>query len=132
MVAAMGGLARRGILVRGAAIMQLAAKVDTAVFDKTGTITEGKFEIVSMVALDRDETELLAMAAAAEKSSDHPLAQVIVEEAARRMVPAYEPLEAQVIPGRGVECYLAGRRIRAGNTSFLADSGIAGAQSILD
>src|SRR5580704_9849726 len=81
MVAAIGGLARRGILVRGAAIMQLAAKIDTAVFDKTGTITEGKFEIVSIVALDRDENELLAIAAAAEKASDHPLAQVIVEEA---------------------------------------------------
>jgi Cu+-exporting ATPase len=129
MVAAIGGLARRGILVRGAAIMQLAAKIDTAVFDKTGTITEGKFEIVSILALDRDEAELLAVAAAAEKSSDHPLAQVIVEEASRRLVPTYDPLEAHVVPGRGVECYLAGRRIRAGNSSFLAEAGITGSQS---
>ncbi len=129
MVAAIGGLARRGILVRGASIMQLAAKIDTAVFDKTGTITEGKFEIVSIIALDRDETELLAIAAAAEKSSDHPLAQVIVEEASRRMVPTYDPLAAHVVPGRGVECYLAGRRIRAGNAIYLADAGISGGQS---
>ncbi len=132
MVAAIGGLARRGILVRGASIMQLAAKIDTAVFDKTGTITEGKFEIVSIVALDRDETELLAIAAAAEKSSDHPLAQVIVEEASRRLVPTYDPLDAHVVPGRGVECYLAGRRIRAGNASYLADAGVAGVQAVLD
>ena len=132
MVAAIGGLARRGILVRGASIMQLAAKVDTAVFDKTGTITEGKFEIVDIVALDGNETELLAMAAAAEKSSDHPLAQVIVEQAAKRMVPTYDPLQAHVVPGRGVECYLAGRRIRAGNSSFLAEAGITGVQAVLD
>src|ERR1019366_1768048 len=108
------------------------AKVDTAVFDKTGTITEGKFEIVSILALDRDETELLAIAAAAEKSSDHPLAQVIVDEASRRMVPTYDPSDAHVIPGRGVECHLADRRIRAGNASFLAEAGITGVQSVLD
>ena len=90
MVAAIGGLARRGILVRGAAIMQLAAKIDTVVFDKTGTITEGKFEIVSIVTAagyGGNENELLALAAAAEKSSDHALARVIVDEAGRRTVP---------------------------------------------
>ena len=132
MVAAIGGLARRGILVRGAAIMQLAAKIDTVVFDKTGTITEGKFEIVSIVAMDRDENELLALAAAAEKSSDHALANIIVEEAARRKVPVYDPLGAHVVPGRGVECTLAGRRIRAGNANFLAEAGITDVQSVLD
>jgi Cu+-exporting ATPase len=132
MVAAIGGLARRGILVRGASIMQLAAKVDTVVFDKTGTITEGRFEIVSIVALDRDERDLLALAAAAEKSSDHALAKVIVEEADRRKLPVLDPTDAQVVPGRGVQCRLDGRAIRAGNAAFLADGGIANVQSALD
>src|SRR6202171_2085634 len=86
MVAAIGGLARRGILVRGGTILELAAKVDTVVFDKTGTVTEGQFEIVRIIALDRDESDLLGLAAAAERGSDHMLARVIVEEARARKV----------------------------------------------
>ena len=74
------------------------------VFDKTGTVTEGRFEIVKIIAVDRDEDELLALAAAAERGSDHPLARVIVEEAARRKLAVPEPDDAQVLPGRGVEC----------------------------
>ncbi len=132
MVAAIGGLARRGILVRGASIMQLAAKIDTVVFDKTGTITEGQFEIVNIVALNGDENQLLALAAAAEKSSDHALARIIVEEAAHRRLPVLDPQNAHVVPGRGVECMLGTRQIRAGNASFLAEAGITDVQPVLD
>src|SRR5215472_6175555 len=102
MVAAIGGLARRGILVRGASVLQLAAKIDTVVFDKTGTITEGKFEIVHILALDRSDNELLALAAAAESASAHPLARVVVAEAARRGVGVLSPEHATAIPGLGV------------------------------
>jgi Cu+-exporting ATPase len=119
MVAAIGGLARRGILVRGASVLQTAAKIDTVVFDKTGTITEGRFEIVRIMALDGDERRLLALAAAAERASDHPLARVISEEAARLglSLPAVET--ATVLPGRGVEARVGGRVVRAGNTGFV-------------
>ena len=125
MVAAIGGLARRGILVRGASVLQIAAKVDTIVFDKTGTITEGRFEIVKLIALDRTENELLALAAAAERASDHPLARVIVEEARRRnlSLPAVEG--AMLLPGRGVEARLGTSRLRAGNAAFVAEEGEA-------
>src|ERR1017187_6819409 len=137
MVAAIGGLARRGILVRGASVLQLAAKVDTVVFDKTGTITEGRFEIVRVIGLDRADDQLLALAAAAERASDHPLARVIVEESQRRKLtpPAIE--SAQVLPGRGVEARLSGtddrflssvkpvggRDLRVGNAQFIAENG---------
>src|SRR5215472_8966891 len=81
MVAAIGGLARRGILVRGGTVLQQAAKVDTVVFDKTGTITGGQFEIVRVVALRGSELEVIRLAAAAESGSDHVLARVIGADA---------------------------------------------------
>src|ERR1039457_4452868 len=132
MVAAIGGLARRGILVRGASILQLAAKVDTVVFDKTGTITEGQFEIVRVIGLDRADDQLLALAAAAERASDHPLARVIVEESQRRKLtpPAIE--SAQVLPGRGVEARLSGRDLRVGNAGFIAENGAQIPSRLLD
>ena len=121
MVAAIGGLARRGILVRGGGVLQNAAKVDVVVFDKTGTVTEGQFEIIKIVALDRAEDDLLALASAAERGSPHPLARVIVGEARRRGLFEPEAEDARVVPGRGAECIVNGRRIRAGNAAFLAE-----------
>jgi Cu+-exporting ATPase len=124
MVAAIGGLARRGILVRSGHILELAAKVDTVLFDKTGTLTEGRFEIVEIVALDSDENELLTLAAAAERGSDHMLAKVIVEEARLRGVNVPEADNAKVIAGRGAECMIGPRTIRAGNAAYLAGNGV--------
>jgi Cu+-exporting ATPase len=132
MVAAIGGLARRGILVRGGTVLQNVAKVDTIVFDKTGTVTEGRFEIVKIIAVDRGEDELLALAAAAERGSDHTLARVIVDEARRRKLAVADPGEAKVLPGRGVECTLAGRTVRAGNAAFLAETGVRHTEHLLD
>jgi len=131
MVAAIGGLARRGILVRGGSVLQLASQIDTVVFDKTGTLTEGKFEIVKIVAANGAEEQLLQLAAAAERASDHTLARIIVEEARRRNLSLPEPDEARVLPGRGVECLLGGRLIRVGSPKFLRESGLPEAESIL-
>jgi Cu+-exporting ATPase len=121
MVAAIGGLARRGILVRGGGVLQNAAKVDAAVFDKTGTVTEGRFEIAKVIALDRTTDEVLALAAACEQSSDHALARVIVNEARRRGLALAEAEDAHAVPGRGVECRLDGRLVRTGSASYVAE-----------
>jgi Cu+-exporting ATPase len=148
MVAAIGGLARRGILVRGGSILEQAAKVDTVVFDKTGTVTEGQFEIVRIIALDRSEDDILGLAAAAERGSDHMLARVIVEQARARKVRVPPAGEATVIPGRGAECTVtqapqapqvgqavppvsAARIIRAGNAAFLAEHGVENTEPLL-
>ena len=132
MVAAMGGLARRGILVRGAAVLERAAKTDVIVFDKTGTITEGRFAILRILPLTGSEDDLLALAAMAERASSHPLARAIVEEAAHRNLPVPEPDEAEIVPGRGATCKLGAREIRAGNAAFLAEAGISGVEPLLE
>ena len=132
MVAAIGGLARRGILVRGGSVLQQAAKVDTVVFDKTGTITEGRFEIVRLVALDRSQDELLSIAAAIERASDHPLARVIVEDAVNRGLNLPSAENAHAEPGRGVEADISGRRWRVGNAAFVAQDGAPLPGELLD
>ena len=132
MVAAMGGLARRGILVRGAAVLERAAKADVVVFDKTGTITEGRFAILRILPLACSEEEVLVLAAAAERASSHPLARAIVEEAADRKLAVPDSEKAEIVPGRGVKCQLGDREIRAGNAAFLAEGGIEGAGRLLE
>ncbi len=132
MVAAMGGLARRGILVRGAAVLERAAKTNVVVFDKTGTITEGRFAILRILPLSGSDEKLLTLAATAERASSHPLARAIVEEAAHRNLAIPDPAAAVIVPGRGAACKLGGREIRAGNAAFLAEAGIEGAGSLLD
>ena len=133
MVAAIGGLARRGLLVRGGRVVQTASEVDTVVFDKTGTLTTGRFEILEVVATEgHTETEVLTLGAAAEAGSDHPLAKVIVAAAEAREIVAQAPLEAKIVPGRGALCLRNGHMIRAGNEAFLAEEGITGLKPFLD
>ena len=123
MVAAIGGLARRGILVRGGGVLQLASSIDTIVFDKTGTITAGHFEILKLIPLQGySEDELLSFAACVETSSDHALARVIVAAAKERDLRVDPPESGRVIPGRGVECKAGERLIRAGSAAFIDSS----------
>jgi HflK protein len=130
MVAAIGGLARRGILVRGGSVLQQAAKIDTIVFDKTGTLTVGDFEIVQILPIERSEDNLIALAAAAESGSDHRLARPIAREAARRGLKLPLVENGRIFSGRGAECVLDGRTIRAGSAAFLLEHGISVSESV--
>lgn len=131
MVSAIGGLARRGILVRGGAVLQQAARADALFLDKTGTLTEGRLEVIRVLPLGRAESEVLWLAAAAEAASDHPVARVIVAEARARGldVPAAEA--ARVLPGQGVACRVGSREVRAGSAAFLSAAGVGGAAALL-
>src|SRR5258707_596978 len=132
MVAAMGGLARRGILVRGGSVLQLAATIDTVVFDKTGTITEGQFEIVRVLPLNCTESELLGLAAAVERASDHPLARIVVQEAAQRGLAVAAAENAVALPGRGVSGVVRDREVRAGNLEFIAEGGASAPAAFIE
>ena len=132
MVAAIGGLARRGLLARGGQVVQRASEIDTVVFDKTGTLTTGEFEIIQVLpAPGIEEDHVLALGATAEASSDHPLAKVIVRSATARGIKPGDAQDAQIVPGRGAQCVHEGRTLRAGNEAFLAENGITGLQDYL-
>ncbi len=102
-LAATARLARRGVLVKGGVALERLARVDALAFDKTGTLTEGRPEIGDQIALAPwSDSELLRLAAAAEQSSEHPLARLLVAEArsAGLSLPAVESFQAQ--PGAGI------------------------------
>ncbi|MBX3030127.1 MAG: cadmium-translocating P-type ATPase [Chloroflexi bacterium] len=123
-----GRAAEVGILIRGGAALEAAGRIDTVVFDKTGTLTQGRPEVVGITTAEGpdalDEPTLLALAAAAERGSDHPLARAITAAAEARdlVVPSATDLDA--VPGGGVLATVDGTRIVAGTRRFLAAQGI--------
>lgn len=109
-----GGSARKGILVKGGNYLQALAKVDTFVFDKTGTITEGVFDVqmVDLYGGHYDTSTLLDFAAAAEQMSNHPVAKAIVSAAKNRTRIA---TSAEEVAGMGIVATVDGHRVLAGN-----------------
>jgi Cu+-exporting ATPase len=110
---ATGGGATAGILVKNAEALELLAKVDTLVIDKTGTLTEGKPKVVAI----EGDADLLRMVAAVERASEHPLASAIVA-AAREIGTA---TEVETIAGQGVRGKVDGHVVAIGNASFIGD-----------
>ena len=121
----MGKGAEQGILFRGGDALQAARQLDTLVLDKTGTITHGKPALTDVTPISGfDETELLRLAAAVERSSEHPLAAAIVTGARERGIDAPDPETFTAVPGHGVEARVGGRGVLLGNRKLLADHGI--------
>jgi P-type Cu+ transporter len=113
--------ARLGVLIKDAEALERLAKVDTVVMDKTGTLTEGRPAVIRVApADDWSETELLTMAAAVERVSEHPLAHAIMTAATDRGldVPPVDDVDAH--PGRGIAGRVAGRAVLLGSGDFLA------------
>jgi Cu+-exporting ATPase len=121
---ATGRAAELGSLFRRGPALEALAKADTAVLDKTGTLTKGRPELVAIHALDGDETQALRLAASAESLSEHPLARAIVAAAQARGVDWPAPEAFRADPGRGVEARCAGQDVLVGTARFLADRGV--------
>ena len=123
-----GEAAERGVLMRTGEAFQGFRLVETIVLDKTGTITEGKPAVREIEVLAGSEDELLALAAAAEVSSEHPLAQAVVTAAFERgaVPPDVESFEA--FPGRGVVARIDGEEVLVGSPRFLRERGMDLAQ----
>ena len=119
-VAAIGRLARAGVLVKSGASLEAFARVAIIVFDKTGTVTEGKPAIKRIHSFNgKAENELLQLAALAEQRSEHPIAQTIVTEARQRGLFIATAEEFKVEPGLGVEARANGQRVLVGNRRLM-------------
>jgi len=118
-----GEAAERGILMRTGEAFQGFRLVDTVLLDKTGTLTAGKPELREIEVADGNEVELIAAAAAAEASSEHPLAQATARAALGRAVTPPEVESFEAIPGRGVVARIGGAEVVVGNPGFVSERG---------
>jgi Cu+-exporting ATPase len=117
--------AQAGVLIKNAEALERLERIDTLVVDKTGTLTQGRPEVVAVVpAAGMAEADLLRLAAGLERPSQHPLAEAVVRAASTRglAVPPVEGFDAPA--GRGVTGTVEGRRVAIGNTRLMADVGV--------
>jgi len=119
---ATGKAAQNGVLFRNAEAIEVMRKVDTLVVDKTGTLTEGKPRLESVIVVDGfDEQTLLALAGSLERSSEHPLAAAIVAGANERRIEIKDATRFQSITGKGVVGEVDGHQVVVGNSSLVDD-----------
>jgi len=119
LVAALGSASRRGVLIKGGIFVEAMAQIGAFVYDKTGTLTTGKLRVREVQALDHcSADQVLAMAAAIEAASTHPLAEAIREEASRRRLHPPPAQSCAVVAGKGVQGVIDGKMCRVGNAEF--------------
>jgi Cd2+/Zn2+-exporting ATPase len=122
-VAAIGNAARRGILVKHGTAMEQIGRVDVVAFDKTGTLTLGEPQLTAAVPLDGfGRRELLELAAAAERSSEHPLARAIVAAARGEGLEPAAPESLRSVPGHGIQARVGGRDVLVGERMFALEA----------
>jgi len=114
--------AEYGILIKSAESLEMGHKIDTVVLDKTGTITEGKPKVTDIFTLKSiSESELLKIAVALEKPSEHPLSEAILLEAEIHKLDIRVVENFQAIPGQGIEAIVEGKKYLAGNLKLMTD-----------
>lgn len=117
--------AEMGILFKGGEHLEKAHRLTAVVLDKTGTITKGEPEVTDLISLgDLEAKDLLGLAAAAEKNSEHPLGQAIVDKANAEKINLLEPESFKAIPGHGIEAQVAAKKVLLGNRKLMREEGI--------
>ncbi len=117
--------AQNGILIRSAEALETAHKLNTLVLDKTGTITRGKPALTDVIAVDTiDADELLRLVASAERSSEHPLGQAIIDGAKEKGIKLAEPGEFESVTGKGIRVTVDGHQVLVGSRRLLDDAGM--------
>ncbi|WP_130912909.1 copper resistance metal-translocating P1-type ATPase CueA [Pseudomonas sp. Sample_9] len=124
-MAGTGVAARHGILIKDAEALERAHEVSSVVFDKTGTLTSGAPRIAHFSAVDGDENNLLTLAGALQRGSEHPLAKAVLDAAAERGLNVPDVSDSQSLTGRGIAGTLDGRRLALGNRRMLDESALS-------
>jgi Cu2+-exporting ATPase len=119
--------ALNGILYKNATALEQTSKVQAIIFDKTGTLTVGQPKVVEVVTAGNpvSEADLLRLVASAEQSSEHPLAQAMIDYARERDLALSEPTDFEAIPGHGLRATVEGRTVWVGNRKLMRDHQIA-------
>lgn len=119
-LASIGAAAKHGLLIKGGRYIEALARADVLLIDKTGTLTLGRPEVTDIVTVDgRSEADVLALAASAERYSEHPLAEAVRNAAAARGIGMAEPLEFQALPGHGVRARVNGTAVAIGGLRLI-------------
>ncbi|MDW5563056.1 MAG: cation-translocating P-type ATPase [Methanomassiliicoccus sp.] len=125
MMAGIGNATKFGILVRSGDAMERLAKVDRVFIDKTGTLTNGMLEVISVEACaPMAADDLLALVAGAESRSEHPVGRAIICHARSRRLPLPSMEDLRVVPGRGIVARSEGRTVQVGNAEMMAETGM--------
>ena len=118
--------AENGILIKSGEHLERAHKIDTIIFDKTGTITKGEPELTDILTFNgMEDDEILRIAASVEKASEHPLGQSIVKKAEEKLIKLTEPESFMALPGKGLEANFEDKRVLIGNRRLMAENNIA-------
>ncbi len=125
--------AQAGILVKNAEALETAERITYLIVDKTGTLTAGKPEVTDLVAAaGSEENSLLALAAALETQSEHPLARAVVAEANKRGIRPKEAKQFQSVTGAGLKAFVDGKSVLVGNRAFLVENGVGISKELID
>jgi P-type Cu+ transporter len=125
MLASIGAGAKHGLLIKGGRYLELLAKADTVLIDKTGTLTTGKPRLTDVIRLNGlSEERLLTLAASAERYSEHPLAEAIRQAAQEKNIKLLEPQNFSAEPGRGVHAMIGGTTVEVGSWRMIGDTPI--------
>jgi len=122
--AGIGALVRRGVLVKGGVVFESLGRLRAVVFDKTGTLTLAKLRVARIVAAEgHGEADVLRLAAAVERQSEHPIGRLIVERADEDGIERLDLADFAARPGLGAEAAVAGARVRVGSPRFVEQAG---------
>ncbi len=124
MMAGTGKAAEYGVLFKGAEAIENASKLQTIVFDKTGTLTKGEPSVTDVIAAGIFQSDVLRLAAIAEKNSEHPLGESIVRGAETRGLTLVEATSFNSIPGHGVEAQVEGHAVLLGNRKLMRERSV--------